>query len=94
MRKIKHINEVLFRAVALLFSAALLVLSLLNNISLAACSEDAAGLTKEIKELREENRLMRAELECSLSLEEIERYAREELGMENCSPEDIIYLGG
>ena len=93
MRNIKHITELLFRAVALLFSAVLLILSLLHNISLAASSDSAAGLMAEKRRLEEENEYLRAEISMSLSLEEIERYAREELCMVYRSPENLIYMG-
>ena len=89
---IKKLNELLFRAVAFLFSAVLLVLSLLNSISLAAAGEAAAGLAEERKKLEEENCFLRTELECRFSLSEIEHYAQEVLGMKQCSPSQIVYM--
>ena len=82
----------MFRAVALLFSAVLLVFSLLNSVSLAADGETAAGLEEEMKKLEEENSFLRTELECRFSLSEIECYAQEVLGMRQCSPSQIIYM--
>ncbi len=88
----KYIYESLFRAVGFCFSAALLVLSLLCSIKLAAVNDTAARLEKEVNALQEENARLRAACETSLSLEEIERYAREELGMQRCMPGQILYL--
>ena len=88
----KEICESFFRAIGFCFSAALLILSLLTSIKLAAVNDTAARLEKEVARLKNENEILRAEYENSLSLEEIERYAIEELGMQRCSPNQIIYV--
>ena len=88
----KEICENFFRAIGFCFSAALLILSLLTSIKLAAVNDTAARLEKEVARLKNENEILRAEYENSLSLEEIERYAIEELGMQRCFPNQIIYV--
>ena len=87
----KQLNETLFTAVTLCFSALLLVMTLLTGIKLAAVN-DAARLEQETARLRTQNGILEAEYENSLSLEEIERYAEEVLGMQRCTPEQMIYI--
>jgi hypothetical protein len=85
--------ENLFRAICLGFSALMLVLSLLCGIRLAAVNDLAADREREVKRLRAENARLRARCESSMSLEEIERYAEEELGMQRLSGEQMIWVG-
>lgn len=88
----KQLNETLFTAVTLCFSALLLVMTLLTGIKLAAVNDAAARLEQETARLRTQNGILEAEYENSLSLEEIERYAEEVLGMQRCIPEQMIYI--
>ena len=76
-----------------MFSALLLVFSLFNSIALAAAGETLARQEKELRELELENRCLTAECESRFSLEDIESYAEEVLGMRRCSPEQIIDNG-
>ena len=85
-----RLGETLFRAVCLCFSALLLVGSLLYGIRLAAVNDLAASRKAEVEELKTENARLLARCESSLSLEEIERYAVEVLGMQHLSGEQII----
>ena len=85
--------ENLFRAICLCFSALLLVLSLLWDIRLAAVNDLAAARKREAERLQAENARLLARCESSLSLEEIERYAVEELGMQRLSGEQMIWVG-
>jgi cell division protein FtsL len=85
--------ENLFRAICLCFSVLLLVLSLLWDIRLAALNDLAAGKKRETERLKAENARLLARCESSLSLEEIERYAVEELGMQRLSGEQMIWVG-
>lgn len=85
--------ENFFRAICLLFSALLLVLSLLCDARLAALNDLAAEREREAARLRAENARLLARCESSLSLEEIERYAVEELGMQRLSGEQMIVVG-
>lgn len=88
----KQVCESLFRAIGFCFSAALMVLSLLTSIKLAAVNETAAQLERAVEQLKEENEIRRAAYENSVSLEEIERYAVEELGMQRCAPNQVFVL--
>lgn len=89
---IKSVSEVLFRAVCLCFSAVMIVLSLLTSIQLAAVNDEAARLEREVEALKTENEILSAEYQNSLSLEEIERYATQVLGMQRQTPRQIIYI--
>ena len=85
--------ENLFRAICLCFSVLLLVLSLLWDIRLAALNDLAAGKKRETERLKAENARLLARCESSLSLEEIERYAVEELGMQRLCAEQMRNVG-
>ena len=85
--------ENLFRGICLGFSALLLVLSLLLDTRIAACSDAAAEREREAENLRADNARLLARCESSLSLEEIERYALEELGMQRISGEQMVVVG-
>lgn len=87
-----RMNGILFRAICIGFSLLLLVSALLGAIRLAALSEELNTLEKSLKTLKEENRVLHARVESSLSLEELERRAIEELGMQRLSPGQIIYI--
>ena len=89
---IKAISEILFRAIGILFSAVLLIFSLLSSIDLNAQGDKLSELKTELRELKEENRYLQAELEAKYSLSNIERYAREVLGMRPCRSEQIEYI--
>lgn len=88
----KQLNETLFRAVGMCFSALLIVLALLTNIKTAAVNDEAAQLRQETEALKAENELLRAEYDNSISLEELEAYASGELGMQPCSPSQVYYI--
>ena len=74
------------------FSALLLVLSLLGAVHLAAVEDRAAALEWQCEHLREENAVLEAEYERSISLEEIERYAVEVFGMQRWSTAQSVYI--
>ena len=88
----KETVNVLFRAVCLLFSALLLILSLLSGIDLTAANDEAARLKTEIAACEEENRQLRLKINAATSLEEIERRARQELMMQPAGPGQIVAL--
>ena len=79
----------MFGAVAAVFSAVLLVLSLLCAVETAAVNDRAAALEKENERLKTENQILQTRLDNSLSLEELEAYALEELGMQRPAPGQI-----
>lgn len=88
----KQVNELLFRAVCMAAAALMLVLSLLCSISVAAANDRAARLEKENTAIAREIELLNARVESSLSLEELERRAVEELGLQRCTPGQIIVI--
>ena len=73
-------------------AAVMLVLSLLCSIRLAAVNDRAAKLMKEIEALETENTVLTARAEERLSLEELERYAGEVLGLQRCTPGQIVVV--
>jgi len=89
---LKKISFSLFIAVVFVFSAFITVLSLLASIKLNALGDSAARVTQMAEELEQENRQLAAQAETMMSMEELERYAIEVLGMQHCSPDQIIYI--
>ena len=85
----KRSSELLFNTIAALFSALLLVLSLLCAVETASVNDRAAALEKENERLKTENQILQTRLDNSLSLEELETYALEELGMQRPAPGQI-----
>lgn len=79
-------------AVLLLVSAVIVVLSLLASAKLAEVEDRSEKLTKETALLEQRNRLLLAQCENLVSIEELERYAIEQLGMQRLSPSQVFYL--
>ncbi|MBO6041212.1 MAG: hypothetical protein J6P58_08365 [Oscillospiraceae bacterium] len=88
----KQVNEILFRAVCLCAAALLLVASLLCSIRVTAVNDMAARLERENAALEAEIAVLAARAESRLSLEELERYAVEKLGMQRLSPGQVILI--
>lgn len=86
------LSSLMFRIICVGFSLLLLVGALLGSIKLAALNEELTDLERELSELKNDNRILQAEYESSLSLEELERYAREELGMQTLNPSQIYHI--
>lgn len=86
------VRETAFSAVCISFSAVLLVLCMLCSAKLAAVNDVAAELSLKAEALEEENRLLYVSYEKSIDLESLEKYATEQLGMQRCSPGQIIYV--
>ena len=87
----KRSSELLFNTIAALFSALLLVLSLLCAVETAAVNDRAAALEKETEKLKTENQILLIQCENSISLEELESYAVNVLGMQRPVPGQIQY---
>ena len=79
-------------AVLLLVSAVIVVLSLLASAKLAEVEDRSEKLTKETALLEQRNRLLQSQCENLVSIEELERYAIEQLGMQRLSPGQVFYL--
>lgn len=75
-----------------IFSLLLIIMSLQTAIRLTQANDTAAQLSAELKAAKEENRILKAEYECQHSLEEIEEYAADVLGMVGRSAGQIIYI--
>ena len=66
MKRMKELNETLFKAICLCFSACMLVLSLLTTIDAAAQREQQDRLQREIQALSAENESLRSRVEAEL----------------------------
>ena len=88
----KQVNEILFRAVCLGAAALMLVMSLLCSIRVTAVNDRAARLERENAALEAEIAVLTARAESRMSLEELERYAVEKLGLQRCGPDQIILI--
>lgn len=88
----RKINFSFFKGVCLAFSALLLVLTLMGSVELARMSQNTMELEKTVKEAEEKNQTLRLRVETRLSLQEIERYALEELGMQTPTEDQIVYI--
>ena len=87
-----RLSRILFRIMCIGFSLLLLVGTLMGSIELAAMNEELTALEQELSELKNDKRILQARYESSLSLEELERYAKEELGMQTLKPSQIFYI--
>jgi len=92
MTRIKKINAALFRGVCLGFSLILLILTLLLSVKLTVIQDLNSDMEKNLSEQLKHNCVLRSRYENGLSLEVIERYAVEQLGMQSLRPGQIIYL--
>ena len=63
-------------------TAAVLVTSLLAQVKLTKLSDENAKLRAELTDLCDENVRLKVEYECSVSLPELEKYAKTVLGMQ------------
>lgn len=88
----KGISGLLFRIICIGFSLCLLVGALMGSIQLAALNEELTDLERELEELKDNQHMLQAKYESSLSLEELEHYATEELGMQTLKPSQIFYI--
>lgn len=77
-----------------MFSACILVLSLITAAQTAAVNDRAAELKIKIEEIKSENELLEIKLDMSAPLAEIERYAIKVLGMQHLRPEQVTVLPG
>ncbi len=62
-------------------SAALLIFSLLERVELIRQNDVNLELRTELQELREENRHLAVQYESAVNMPELEKYAKNELGM-------------
>lgn len=88
----KKIYPVFFVAVVFSFSAVMLIFSLLCSIKLSALNDSVNKLSSLIAETETETEHLVAEYESILSIEELEYYAVEKLGMQHATAIQIEYL--
>jgi len=88
----KFFRETAFVIICILFSGAMLVLCLVSSIELNRVNDLAAAYEREAEKLKNENEVLRAKVESSLSLQELEIYAVQVLGMQHCSPGQVFYI--
>ncbi len=86
-----RVNSIMFCVICAAFSGFLLVMTLCGQIALARPSDAIAQMQAETERLKDENSVLRARYENSVSLEEIEKYATERLGMKTPGAGQIIY---
>lgn len=75
-------------------AAALVMCFLLGRARLTGLSEQCQALEAEIAQLEEENTRLLIEHEAAFSMERIEEYAREVLGMQSPASGQITYIEG
>ncbi len=88
----RRLNSALFLAVCAAFSAAALVLTLLCSVELTRLSGETSALEQRLEQARAESGRLRAELETCISLQELERRAVEELGMQTPGAGQIYHI--
>lgn len=88
----KKISAAVFLAVIFSFSATLLIFSLLASIKVTSLEDKAVRLETELQTLNDMNRELAAKYERSISIDEVERIALDELGMCRPSAEQIEYI--
>lgn len=71
-----------------------LVVMLLAQIQLVNLSDETVALEEQIDALNVENDRLRAEYEAAFDLKSVEEYARDVLGMQEPTEEQIYYLDG
>ena len=82
-------SKVLIIAFSIL-SAVILVASLLVQVKLTEATDENVTLRKKLNELCDENTRLKIEYESSVSLPELEEYAKTVLGMQNPQSETTI----
>lgn len=82
-------SKVLIIAFSIL-SAVILVASLLVQVKLTEATDENVSLRKKLSELCDENTRLKIEYESSVSLPELEEYAKTVLGMQNPQSETTV----
>ena len=88
----KKIYPVFFVAVVFSFSAIMLIFSLLCSIKLSALNDSVNSLSSRIVDAEIELEQLVAEYESLVTIEELERYALDRLGMQHATAIQIEYL--
>lgn len=88
----KRASASIFAAIVFSFSAVLIILSLFASIRLAALDDSAQRLGRDIAAAEKRRQELSAEYESAVSLDALERYATEVLGMRRPSGAQIEYI--
>lgn len=88
----KKIYPVFFAAIVFSFSAMMLIFSLLCSIKIAAVNDSLRRTQEELAQLSAENESLRAGYESAATIEQIESYALDILGMQRCTASQIEYV--
>jgi hypothetical protein len=91
-RMSKRKANLLFRVIALLFSAVFALMTLLGGVELTQTGDRIAAREAELRELEDEGASLRVQAACALSLEELEEIALRELGMQRAGPGQILII--
>jgi len=83
----------LFGVLGCLVAGMLLLMIVLSHMQLAVLSSELGQLDREMSGLREEAIHLQAAHESAFSLAEVERFAREELGMVEAARGQIVFIG-
>jgi len=96
MKNGEGLAALLFRAVCLGFSTALLILALFSQIRCVRTESRIAALSEALTAAENENTRLRIRQQSALQLDELERVATQKLGMRRPEPGQIVeieYLG-
>jgi cell division protein FtsL len=75
-------------------AAVLLVFSLLGRVQLMQTSDEAVALSDRLAALQDEQSKLLIQYESTFNLTEIEKYAKNTLGMQKARGDQIFYVGG
>ena len=92
MKRSARLSMLLFRGICLGFSLLLLVLTLLGQIRLVSAEGRIETLERQLNEAENTNTILNTKLAAALSLEALERFAVQELGMQHPEPGQIVVL--
>ena len=88
----KKLRNTMFTVLTVIFTAAIIaafVTGIYVRIELARENDVMSGLKRELSEITERNRRLRIEYESGISLDEIEAYAKNHLGMRTPEREQV-----
>jgi len=81
-----------FAAVGTLIVSFLMVLVVLAQINYNEAASESAGTNAQLRELAEKHRMLELEFERSIDIKEVERFAKDELGMSRPDAAQVILI--
>ena len=91
MIKKSAVSRLLFRAVCIVFSAALLMLTLISNVKLMAAESRCTELEEQIRLAECETEILKVRIENRISLQELEDIAVNQLGMHRPGTDQLYF---